>query len=195
MISIRTVGEDEWERWREVRLAALAQAPEAFCSTLAEWTGTGDIEDRWRKRLVDVPYNVLAYVEEEPAGMVSATAPQEGSVELISMWVAPVARGAGVGDALIAGVFTWAEQHWASSVALSVRIANHRAISLYARNGFVDSGITPDPDDKYPERRMVRISPERSTFNYAPIAVGVVFLYAGIFWLVSTRKWFKGPRD
>ena len=24
--------------------------------------------------------------------------------------------------------------------------------------------------------------------------MGVVFLYAGIFWLVSARKWFKGPR-
>src|ERR1022692_2294334 len=31
-------------------------------------------------------------------------------------------------------------------------------------------------------------------FNYTPVAVGVVLLYAGIFWLVSARKWFKGPR-
>lgn len=33
-----------------------------------------------------------------------------------------------------------------------------------------------------------------STFNYAPIAVGVVLAYAGIFWAVSARKWFTGPR-
>ena len=33
-----------------------------------------------------------------------------------------------------------------------------------------------------------------STFNYAPIAVGVVLAYSGIFWLVSARKWFTGPR-
>jgi amino acid permease (GABA permease) len=32
------------------------------------------------------------------------------------------------------------------------------------------------------------------TFNYAPVAVGVVILYAGVYWLVSARKWFKGPR-
>jgi len=31
-------------------------------------------------------------------------------------------------------------------------------------------------------------------FNYTPIAVGVVFLYATIFWFVSARKWFTGPR-
>jgi amino acid permease (GABA permease) len=31
-------------------------------------------------------------------------------------------------------------------------------------------------------------------FNYTIVAVGVVLLYAGIFWLVSARKWFTGPR-
>jgi amino acid transporter len=30
--------------------------------------------------------------------------------------------------------------------------------------------------------------------NYAPIAVGVVIGFAGIYWLVSARKWFKGPK-
>ncbi len=34
----------------------------------------------------------------------------------------------------------------------------------------------------------------RDSFNYAPIAVGVVLLYSGIYWLVSARKWFTGPR-
>jgi amino acid permease (GABA permease) len=33
-----------------------------------------------------------------------------------------------------------------------------------------------------------------STFNYAVVAVVVVIGYAGIFWLVSARKWFKGPK-
>jgi amino acid permease (GABA permease) len=31
-------------------------------------------------------------------------------------------------------------------------------------------------------------------FNYTIVAVGVVLAYAGIFWLVSARKWFTGPR-
>jgi len=30
--------------------------------------------------------------------------------------------------------------------------------------------------------------------NYAPIAVGIVIGFAGIWWLVSARKWFKGPK-
>jgi len=33
-----------------------------------------------------------------------------------------------------------------------------------------------------------------STFNYAPLAVLVVLGFAGIWWLVSARKWFTGPR-
>ncbi len=33
-----------------------------------------------------------------------------------------------------------------------------------------------------------------STFNYAVVAVAAVIGYAGIYWLVSARKWFTGPR-
>jgi amino acid transporter len=33
-----------------------------------------------------------------------------------------------------------------------------------------------------------------TTFNYAVVAVAVVIGYAGIYWLVSARKWFTGPR-
>jgi len=32
------------------------------------------------------------------------------------------------------------------------------------------------------------------TFNYTVVAVVVVLGYAGIYWLVSARKWFTGPR-
>ena len=31
------------------------------------------------------------------------------------------------------------------------------------------------------------------TANYAPIALGVVIIAVGIWWLVSARHWFKGP--
>jgi amino acid transporter len=33
-----------------------------------------------------------------------------------------------------------------------------------------------------------------ATFNYTPIAVLVVLGFAGIWWVVSARKWFTGPR-
>ena len=33
-----------------------------------------------------------------------------------------------------------------------------------------------------------------ASFNYAVVAVAVVLGFAGIWWLVSARKWFTGPR-
>jgi amino acid transporter len=32
------------------------------------------------------------------------------------------------------------------------------------------------------------------TFNYAPVAVGVVLLYSGGYWFLSAKNWFKGPK-
>ena len=33
-----------------------------------------------------------------------------------------------------------------------------------------------------------------ATFNYAPVAVGVVLLYSGGYWFLSAKNWFKGPK-
>jgi ribosomal protein S18 acetylase RimI-like enzyme len=154
MITIATVGEGDWAQWRRLRLAALKEAPESFSTTLAEWSGTGDTEERWRRRLAEVPHNLIAYADGEPVGIVSATSPVDGAVTLISMWVAPIARGRGAGDALIQAVSAWARSVGASRVVLAVRSANERAISLYERNRFVDSGAVADADESFPERRM-----------------------------------------
>jgi len=34
----------------------------------------------------------------------------------------------------------------------------------------------------------------QTNFNYAPVAVLVVLLFAGGWWFLGARKWFKGPR-
>jgi hypothetical protein len=33
-----------------------------------------------------------------------------------------------------------------------------------------------------------------NSFNFAPVAVLAVIGFAGIYWLASARKWFKGPK-
>lgn len=124
-------------------MAALEEAPYAFSSTLAEWQHEGDTEQRWRARLSGVPLNALAFIDEKAAGMVSATAPDaNGTIELLSMWIAPFARGRGAGDALIATVITWARNQGAATIALDVYEGNERAIALYRRHGFTTA--TPD---------------------------------------------------
>jgi hypothetical protein len=42
---------------------------------------------------------------------------------------------------------------------------------------------------------LPQVSPiSRDTFNYTPVAVLVVLGFAGIWWLVSARRWFTGPK-
>ncbi len=146
---------DDWRSWRELRLAALAEVPAAFGSTLAEWSGTGDTEQRWRGRLAGVALNLILTWGGEPAGMISAIAPDgERPAELISLWVAPAARGRGVGDEAVRQVLGWVRrEHPASRVVLSVKVDNDHAIRLYRRHGFVDAGASPDDRDE----RLMRL--------------------------------------
>lgn len=160
-IACRVLEADDWPTWRSLRRAALADAPDAFGATLAQWTGAGDNEQRWRERLAAVAHNVVAELGGELVGMVSASAPADGDVELLSMWVAPPARGKGVGDALVAEVRRWAQEMGARRVLLDVRSANPHAIALYERHGFVDAGPASEPGDPHPERRMIATFDDR----------------------------------
>jgi ribosomal protein S18 acetylase RimI-like enzyme len=155
-LALRRLSADDWPLWRALRLRALAEAPEAFGATLDDWGGEGDVEARWRARLVDVPLNLVAELDGEPVAMASGTAPAEDAVELISMWVAPEARDGGVGAALIRGVEEWAAAQGVRALALDVREANAHALALYAREGFVDVGPARESDPAAPERRMLK---------------------------------------
>jgi ribosomal protein S18 acetylase RimI-like enzyme len=156
---LRTLGADDWRAWRALRLAALADAPDAFGSRLADWQGDGDREERWRARLVGRWHNLVAELDGRPAGMASGFMPEAGPAELLSMWVAPFARGRGVGDALVSSVVAWAQQQGRGPLGLQVREANPAAIALYARHGFVDRGPVEDGTGEAPERWMV-LTPE-----------------------------------
>jgi ribosomal protein S18 acetylase RimI-like enzyme len=86
--------------------------------------------------------------------MASGSAPNpDGSVELISMWVAPFARGRGVSDALAKAVIEWAREQQASTVTLGVLEGNERAVAFYRRHGFIPVGANPGA---VTEHRMVR---------------------------------------
>ncbi len=157
MIEVRAAGVDDWPLWRELRLAALEEAPYAFSSTLAEWQGAGDKEARWRARLASVRMNLVAYLDGKAAGMVSGTAADRGgTIELVSMWVAPFARGRGVGDSLVAAVLEWSRAQCATRVALDVVATNAPAVKLYRRHGFIDAGpVDCTGSGTASERRMV----------------------------------------
>ncbi len=61
-------------------------------------------------------------------------------VELLSLWVAPTARGRGVGDALVREVERWARSVGARFVRLGVAADNPAARGLYKRHRFDATG-------------------------------------------------------
>jgi ribosomal protein S18 acetylase RimI-like enzyme len=156
MTELRTLTPDDWPLWRELRLRALAEAPYAFASKLADWQGAGDRERRWRDRLLwGGSHNVVALLDGRPAGMASGVPAEQGSVELVSMWVAPEARAQGVGDAVVGDVARWATVTGADRLLLAVRADNARAVAFYRRLGFQDRGTLPRESEEEPlELRM-----------------------------------------
>jgi ribosomal protein S18 acetylase RimI-like enzyme len=144
VIELRELTADDWQLWRELRLAALEEAPYAFGSQLADWVDAE--EERWRARL-EIPgsRNFVAVLDGTPVGMASGVRTDEnGIVELISMWIAPAGRGHGIGDQLMARVEGWARDTEAQILQLSVADGNEKAHSLYVRSGFADTDIEGD---------------------------------------------------
>jgi len=141
MALVREIALDDWPALREIRLAALQDAPDAFASTHAR-EQTLD-EAAWRARIARGG-SFLAYVTEisasDPVGLVGGYETEPGAVGLISMWVRPRARGHGVGEALISAVLDWAHARHARSVQLWVTEANKPARRLYERCGFKPTG-------------------------------------------------------
>ncbi|MFL6072231.1 MAG: GNAT family N-acetyltransferase [Mycobacteriales bacterium] len=162
-MEVQELGPDDWRIWRELRLAALAEAPAAFSARLADWQGEGDREERWRGRLsLAGSYNLVVRLDGVPVGMASGIpADTGGDVELISMWVSPAARGRGIGDLLIARIAAWGAAAGAHRLVLAVVPDNGPARALYRRNGFADTGEEGDlmPDGVHREVIMARPLP------------------------------------
>jgi ribosomal protein S18 acetylase RimI-like enzyme len=140
-VRVRRAEPEEWATVRRVRLAALADAPEAFASTLDRELGFQ--EATWRERIAASPWFV-AWQDGEPVGLVAVVTQQPGSARgwhLVSMWVSPQVRGSGVADGLVAAVTAHARAAGGSTVTLWVAAGNDRARGFYERMGFRPTGI------------------------------------------------------
>jgi ribosomal protein S18 acetylase RimI-like enzyme len=158
-LRIVTAAPDDWERVRAVRLAALADAPDAFGSTLAR--EEPQPESWWRGRLASTDrVTLLAVVDGSDVGMV-AGGPHDGDADdagLYAMWVAPGGRGTGVAPRLIRSVVAWARDAGYRRMLLDVADHNLPAIACYERNGFRPTGrrsTLPPPRDHIGEHELV----------------------------------------
>jgi GNAT superfamily N-acetyltransferase len=143
-VTLRAALPQDWERLRDVRLASLRDAPDAFASTLEategqprwRWEGWATGEG-WGADLVtfvvepapDAAFTGLATGAIFPADQLAAN--------LFAMWVAPQARGIRLGRALVEAVVDWARERGASRVILRIAEGNTAARRLYGSAGFV----------------------------------------------------------
>lgn len=148
MVSIRRTVLSDWPVLRDIRLEALRTAPAAFGSSYAAEAGRD--ESFWHRRSAGGMF--LAYPTEpagltgapaglaEPVGLAGGYQLDPVTIELVSMYVRPRARGQGVGEALVAAVSSWAAACQATSVHLWVTETNAPARRLYQRCGFTLTG-------------------------------------------------------
>ena len=116
---LRRFAADEWPAYRDLRLRALADSPDAFGSTFARESARSD--DEWRERLAtgvrsptDLP--LVAVVDDVLAGLAWGRLDerQPDIAHLFQVWVAPEFRGRGVGRLLVDAVITAGGGSWGS---------------------------------------------------------------------------------
>jgi ribosomal protein S18 acetylase RimI-like enzyme len=141
-MEIRRVRPDEWQAHRAIRLRALESDPDAFGETLTH--ALTDDDAAWQRR-ADRP-DGMAFVAVADDGRFVGMAnggPAPGHPEFAAvygMWVAPEARGQGIGGALLAAVEGWARAAGYDSIGLGVTTTNEPAIRLYASKGYTKLG-------------------------------------------------------
>ena len=155
-VTVGRLAADDWQAYRDIRLAMLQESPSAFGSTHAEAASFD--EELWRQRLADNVV-ILAQVKGISAGAAMYSEfgiTDPGDCALYGMWVDPRFRGSGVGRALVEAVVAQAGAAGKRRLVLHVVSGNDPAGRLYERAGFVPTGHTvPFPlDDDVEEIEM-----------------------------------------
>ena len=139
------IGEEDWDRLRDVRLRALEQDPAAFLETRAN--ASTFPEEHWRMRATPNDAQASFALERDGRfeGLVACfVADDPATVFLVAMWVAAELRGSGAARGLVDAVIDWARVRRAARVCLSVEGDNLRAARLYEKCGFVET-LDPPP--------------------------------------------------
>ncbi|WP_405979560.1 GNAT family N-acetyltransferase [Streptomyces sp. NBC_00158] len=166
---IRSVRAEEWQKVKELRLAALSDpaASMAFLETVEEAAAKPD--EFWQDRAAGAAegLHVRQFIAEAPDGrwdgsvtmFIEAAGDTDflGQVveadqgHVVGVFVRPEQRGSGLTDALFAAALEWVwerEEPVLDRVRLFVHEHNERAGGFYRRIGFRASGLViPKPDD------------------------------------------------
>jgi ribosomal protein S18 acetylase RimI-like enzyme len=141
-MDVRQAQAADWQALRQLRLGALADAPDAFASTLEAEQAL--LDEVWRQRAEGGPSsaNFIAREGGVDVGLAAVFAEPDapGRMHLVSMWVDPGYRRRGVARALVDQAVRWAVERRAREVILWVADHNAAARRLYERVGFRPTG-------------------------------------------------------
>ncbi|MFV0459723.1 MAG: GNAT family N-acetyltransferase [Actinomycetales bacterium] len=142
-IEIRALTEDDWGVFREVRLMALRDSPEAFVATAAEEESFPESE--WRDRMTRSS-RFVAEDGQDVIGVVSLRTSQIttqdtelddlNAAEVFGLWVEPGHRGAGTPAQLIDAAANRARAYGISHLVYWVGVDNARAVAFASGYGF-----------------------------------------------------------
>ncbi len=136
-ISVRALTEDDWQAFRETRLAALEESPEAFVAKASEEKALPERE--WRSRM-NRSHRLLAEVDGVSVGIASVgeapDADSAGVAQLFGLWVRPASRGSGVASALVNAGAATARDNGKTHLAYWVGTDNGRAVAFASGFGF-----------------------------------------------------------
>ncbi len=133
-VTVLRAAPGDWETWRALRLRALEEDPDAFGSVVVD---ERDLDPATWRSWLEHPC-LLARVEGVPVGLGALAERAPGRVEIVAMWVAPEARGHGVGGRILSALLDVARSR-GDTVRLWVADGN-AARRLYERAGFVPTG-------------------------------------------------------
>ncbi|HTY76977.1 MAG TPA: GNAT family N-acetyltransferase [Candidatus Bathyarchaeia archaeon] len=142
---IRELERREWALFRELRLRALADSPDAFARRYVDEQAQSDAHWIRLTESVTTPDGQVMLVAEDdgrPIGLCFGLFDKERAKtgHVGGMWVAPTGRGRGAGRALLDGAIDWARSRRLDRLELWVTEGNGPAARLYERAGFVDTG-------------------------------------------------------
>lgn len=164
-ITVRVLDEQDWQIYRDVRLAALADSPNAFAASAAQERQFDDAF--WRRRLTR-SRRMIAQRGDDVVGVVSighSRSEDPRSCELFGLWVRPDLRGQGVAWQLVQAGVDQAGNDSFEFVYYWVGTDNGRGVAFASSFGFrpadarrpmqvtgVPEGVEPaeleDPEDE-----------------------------------------------
>lgn len=135
-INVRVLGEDEWEMYKEMRLRALQESPEAF---VADYETEVDYEeDFWRTRMRRSA-RLLAERDGEAVGILSLRGNDklfDNAAEIFGLWVPQNLRGSGVAARLVQSAAKAANGDGHTQLVYWVGTDNGRAVAFASSYGF-----------------------------------------------------------